>query len=310
MNHTRHRFWLVPALVLGLLVCGQSPGNAAGMGMGFGGWSPPPPAPDLVVTPGPIKAPMRIAPGSNGVFFVSDYLGKKIVSFNRATPDKPETAMLVNGHPLGIVFTKKFLIVGNDSTGTIDVYHTVSKRKIKSFETEVPIQASDLAFDENDNALFVADSRNHEVKVFAMMGQLLRTFGLDAPLSDPKGIAIDPVARQVFVSDYGDPRVGISASINIFDYDGKLLKRFTGAFSRPQGIAVAGGRIYFVDAMLGQVVILDRGTGTRLAALGSFGVAPGSLLLPMDLVRDEATGKLFVTNYRMGRVDVFTPPNQ
>lgn len=308
MDRKRHHAWIVPILSMGILLSSQTSGNA-GMGMGFGGWKPTPPVADLIITPGPIKSPMRITPGNSGSFFVSDYQGKEIVSINRATPDKPQSVLPVEGHPLGLAYTKKFLIVGNDSTKTIDVYHTVNGKKIKSYEVDVPIQASDLAFDENENILFVADSRNHGVKVFTMMGHLLGVFGGDAPLSDPKGIAIDPDGRQVFVSDYGDPRVGIAASINIFDYDGRLIYRLTGAFSRPQGILIDAGRIYFVDAMLGQVLIYDRSTYAKIGTLGSFGVANGSLLLPMDLARDPATGKLFVTNNRMGRVDIFTPPN-
>ena len=305
MDRKRHYFGIVPMLTLGILLSFQASGNA----MGFGSWKPTPPAPDLIITPGPIKSPMRIAPGNAGTFFVSDYQRNEIVRINRATPDQPESILSIEGHPLGLVYTKKFLIVGNDSTKTIDVYHTVNGKKLKSYKTEGPIQASDLAFDEKENLLFVADSRNHEVKVFAMMGRLLRTFGGDAPLSDPKGIAIDPVARQVFVSDYGDSRVGIAASINVFDYDGRLIYRLTGAFSRPQGLLVDAGRIYFVDAMLGQVLIFSRSTYAKIGTLGSFGTAAGSLLLPMDLARDPATGKLFVTNNRMGRVAVFTPPN-
>lgn len=306
MNRIRHCFWLVPVLIMSLLLSSPSVGNSAGMGTGFGSWKP---TPDMIITPGPIRSPMRIVAGNAGTFFVSDYQGNQIVSISRGTPDKPEPIMAIEGHPLGLAYTKKFLIVGNDSTKTIEVYHTVNGKKIKSFESEMPIQASDLAFDENENILFVADSRNHEVKVFTMMGHLLRTFGGDAPLSDPKGIAIDPVARQVFVSDYGDSRVGIAASINIFDYDGRLIHRLSGAFSRPQGILIEPGRIYFVDAMLGQVLIYDRSTYAKVGTLGSFGVASGSLLLPMDLARDPATGKLFVTNNRMGRVDVFIAPN-
>lgn len=308
MERRRQRFPKITALMVGVLLSMQASGNA-GMGMGWG-WKPaPPPEPDLIVTPGPIKSPMRITTGANGAFFVSDYQAREIVSIHRTAPDKPEPVLAIEGHPLGVVSAKKFLIVGNDSTRTIDVYHTVNGKKIKSYDIEGPVQASDLAFDETENILFVADSFNHEVKVFTMMGHLLRVFGGEAPLADPKGIAIDPDSRQVFVSDYGDPKVGIAASINIFDYDGRLLHRLTGAFSRPQGIVVDSGRIYFVDAMLGQVLIFNRSTYAKIGTLGSFGTAPGSLLLPMDLACDPVTGKLFVTNYRMGRVGVFTPPN-
>ena len=145
MDRNRHGVWLVSMLAMCLLLSLRVSSHA-GMGMSFGGWTPPPPpAPELIITPGPIASPMRIAAAPNGVFFISNYQGQEIVSINRGTPDTPESVIMIEGYPLGLVYTKKFLIVGNDSTKTIDVYHTITGKKIKSFATEEPIQASDLA---------------------------------------------------------------------------------------------------------------------------------------------------------------------
>lgn len=309
MKMARGGFGFRSVLALAALLLWQGLAAAAGMGMGSFG-KPAATTPDLVITPGPIKSPLRIVAAGNGFFYVSDYQGQQVVRIARNAPDRPEPFLPIDGQPLGVEATKKFLFVGNDSSGTIDLYQTVSGHKIKSFASDTPMQASDLAYDAAEGLLFVADSRNRDVKVFSMLGRPVAAFGSSAPLAAPKGIAIDPVARQVFVTDYGDSRVGIAASINIFDYEGRLLKRITGAFARPQGIAVDGGRICLVDAMLGQVLVYDRTTYQKTATLGSFGTAAGSLLLPMDLALDSVTGNLFVTNNRMGRVDVFALPKQ
>lgn len=272
---------------------------------------PPPapvPTPDLVITPGPMKSPMRIASSGPGRFVASDYQGDTVYEINAATPDKPVALFKMKGHPLAVETDGKLLLVGNDSVGAVEIYRRDGK-KLKTFMSGGEIQPSDIVYDSRRRLIFVADSLNHEVKVFSRGGDLITAFGSAAPLSDPKGLAIDTRTQQVFVSDYGDPRVGVAASINIFDYKGKLIRQITGSFSRPQGIAVDSRNIYVVDAMLGQILVFDRVSYAAKSSLGSYGVAAGQLLLPMDLTRDPATGKLFVTNNRMGRVAPFAPPS-
>lgn len=293
---------LLPALIL--LPAAAPPELSAAMGMG----GTTPPAADLVITPGPMKAPMRIAASGPGKFVASDYQGKTVYEVSAAAPDQPVALFTMDGRPLAVAADGRLLLVGNDSAGAVELYRR-DGRLLKRFTAGGEIQPSDIAFDPRRRLVFVADSRNREVKVFSRAGHLVAAFGSTAPLSDPKGLAIDPVTQQVFVSDYGDPRVGVSASINVFDYKGRLLQRITGSFSRPQGIVLDPRNLYVVDAMLGQILIFDRATYAAKGTLGGFGVDAGQLLLPMDVARDAATGTLFVTNSRMGRVAPFTPPN-
>ena len=77
-------------------------------------------------------------------------------------------------------------------------------------------------------------------------------------------------------------------------------------FSRPQGLAVDGkGRIYVVDALSAEVLVLDRETGATLNTIGTFGSNPGQLLLPLDIVVGQ-TGDVLVTSYRTGKIERFT----
>lgn len=300
---------VLPFLVL-ILVLGFSI-DALSFTIPGGGWgNPEPNEVEQVITPGPMKSPMRITMRGVGKFLVSDYQGKRIYEVDAEQLEAPVEILALRNHPLAIEYTGRFIFVGNDNHGTIELYRERRVKKKKSVGRVIAseVQASDFAYDSRKRWVFVADSRNNEVKIYRNNGRFVDSFGLSAPLSDPKGIAVDRRRQQVFVTDYGDPKVGIDASVNVFDYSGRLLKRFTGNFGRPQGIAIGDNNIYFVDAILGQILVYDRSTYEPNGTIGTFGAAEGSLLLPMDLVLDENAGKIYVTNNRMGRIASFAIP--
>jgi DNA-binding beta-propeller fold protein YncE len=296
MKFVRRRLWLLMSILTAFLWVVPLESSALVIGGGGG---------DLIIKPGPMQSPMRIAAVSSDVLIATDYQARKIYRFSPTAPDQPIVMFETKGHPLSIEAVGNYLVVGNDSTGTIEVYRP-NGYKVKTFVANGPIQASDIAYDRQRRLVFVADSLNREIKVFDQLGsKQLRSFGTAGPLHDPKGISIDPATMQVFVTDYGDPAVGIAASLQVYTYQGQLLRRVTGSFSRPQGIAVKPGRIFMVDAMLGKVLIFDRGTYVQIATLGSYGVNEGELLLPMDVYFDSRTGRLLVTNNRQGKVSIF-----
>ena len=208
--------------------------TAIGMGMGgFGGFPSSDPEPneiEQVITPGPMKSPMRIALRGVGKFLVSDYQGKRIYEVDAEQLEAPVEILQMTGHPLAIESAGRYIFIGDDKKGTIELHRERNIRRNKSVGRIIAtgIQPSDFAYDNRKRWLFVADSRNKEIKIYRNSGRFVDSFGESAPLSDPKGIAIDRRRQKVFVTDYGDPRVGISASVNVFDYDGRLLKRFNG----------------------------------------------------------------------------------
>lgn len=292
-----------------LLLLLWSLGGGQAMAMGMGGFgSPDPTLAGPVIAPGPLTAPMRLTLAGGQRILATDYNAQVVVEVNPSRPDRPRRLFTVSGHPLGIAENGTAVFVGNDTTGTIDVFGRRG-RKVASIAVAEPMQASDLEFDRRRRQLFVVDGRNPRVRIFSvnrLHAREIFSFGGFGQLVAPKGLALDSRAREVYVSDYGDPAVGVSASIQVFDFSGRHLRTLTGPFSRPQGLVLAGGRLFLADALRGQVLVLDPASGDLLGTLGSYGTAPGQLLLPMDVAYDRFSRRLFVTNNRNGRITPLT----
>ncbi|MFQ5747758.1 MAG: NHL repeat-containing protein [Gemmatimonadota bacterium] len=208
------------------------------------------------------------------------------------------------------------LLVGNAETGTVDVYRAASGKWLRALGGPGAVNdPTDIAVDASAGTVFVLDGRGARVLVFDLAsGALVRTIsgpGLAASdLQAPTGIAFDPARGEILVSDYGDPAMSVPPAVKLFAPDGTYLTEISGKagmlgqrFSRPQGLAVdAAGRILLVDALAGEVQVLDRATGSLQATLGGFGSGPGQLWLPLD-VAIGLQGRIYVTNNRAGRVD-------
>jgi DNA-binding beta-propeller fold protein YncE len=118
--------------------------------------------------------------------------------------------------------------------------------------------------------LFVADQANHQVKVFDLQGNLLRSFG--------------------------------SAPDGWFGYEWK------GRFVRLQSLAIdATGRLHTLDSHMSIIQILDAATGAYINSYGSEGSAPGQLDLPLDIAISQY-GETAVANNKNQRVELLTPP--
>jgi DNA-binding beta-propeller fold protein YncE len=273
-------------------------------------WCPPATtgaaASDLIIAPGPMKSPMRIAAIASNLFVATDYQARKVYRIDPNALDHPVLMFETKGNPLAVETVGNYLVIGNDSTGTIELYRP-NGIKVRDFAASGPIQASDMVYDRQRRQLFVADSLNREIKVFDQLGsKLLRSFGTAGPLHDPKGLTLDPALQQVIVTDYGNPATGVAASIMIFGYDGRLLRRITGSFGRPQGVAVKPRHIFVADAVKGQILVFSRSSFAQTGTLGAYGVGPGELLLPMDVYFDPTTNRLLVTNNRQGKISLFS----
>jgi hypothetical protein len=144
-----------------------------------------------------------------------------------------------------------------------------------------------------DGDVYVADSGNDRISVFAGGGTFLRTFG-GGQLSEPKDVALDAEGRA-FVADTGNDR------IDVFSAAGGLLDEFgEGELEEPSGVAVDGSTVFVAD------------TGNKRVA--AFTTAGGALPTPIEQAspfspRDAivgADGNLYVADLGNERVDVFT----
>lgn len=262
---------------------------------------------------GAMESPLRMVATKKGKLLVSDSRDRMILLVDPATL-QAEQALAIDGKPLGVSLIGKRLIVGNATKRTIEVYDVRGGKLQRSFGAGVVEYPVDLAVDETLGLIFVVDGARREVKVFDTRGRLRGTIagpgaGASA-LQAPTGVGVDPLRREVYVSDYGYP--SDHAAIKIFDYDGNFVDEISGAgscgmlgcsggFSRPQGLTADGqGKIYLADALLAQVLVYDRETLEQLEVLGG---RDQGLRLPLDVAVIGVD--LYVTSNRTGTVEVF-----
>jgi DNA-binding beta-propeller fold protein YncE len=279
-------------------------------------WAPPP------MEGQPLEAPVRLTLTPWGDALVSDYGSERVVHLARDGGGPAGAGgFTIRGKPSGLAWAGGLLFVGNDSSGSVEIHRLHRNGRWQPHgrlgrRGGLP-WPTDLAADEIHRLIFVLSSGARRVEVFNFQGEALGTLaaaeGETATLVHPTALTADPAAREVYVSDYGDPRVGIFPAVHIFGYDGTRRGEISGetaqpgfAFSRPQGLAADGaGRLFLVDALLGQVLVFDRASGLGITALGSYGSGPGQLLLPLDVALDPATGDVLVTDNRNARLVIF-----
>ena len=264
--------------------------------------------------PASLVSPLRlaVAPGARAIL-ASDPQSDLVVELDAASLT-PLGAARPRGKPLAVGMAGGRVFVGNATTRTIDVLHR-NGRRAYSFGRDAVGYPSDLDVDANRGLLFVVDGLARDVKVFTLDGSLLRAMGGGGTFQAPIAIAVDTARREVLVSDYGNPDGGVAAAVKIHAYDGRYLTEISGrgrcgslgcsgGFSRPQGLTVAGGRVFLADGLLAAVLVFDRATLSPVGTLGGRSLGPPYLRLPTDVVVGRH-GDLFVASSLTGRVEVF-----
>jgi DNA-binding beta-propeller fold protein YncE len=288
-----------------------------------------------------LVGPVRLSESPMGLL-VGDYVGFSVVILNPETLAVSDTVP-VTSKPLSVAWGNDRIYVGDEKTGFIEVYEKVrvkntntkvSGEKKKKYEwvqvsanlTSSPLpQPSDIAVDENSGLLFIASKINKMVSVFDPSGTLLRTIGgpdSDAPLERPQGLTLDRAGQRIFVSDDSvDMCSGwfscALGAVVVYDYDGNLLGAIVSddqpdefKFGRAQGLTLdLAGRIYLVDSFRSEVLVFEEtatNSWTAIGRIGTKGAGAKQLLLPMDVMVDALSSKIYVTSTMTARIEVFT----
>lgn len=144
----------------------------------------------------------------------------------------------------------------------------------------------------SDGDVYVADSGNDRISVFAGDGAFLRTFG-GGLLSEPNDVALDAEGRA-YVADTGNDR------IDVFSATGGLLDEFgEGELDEPGGVAVDGSTVYVADTGNERVAAFSAG-GAPLAP-----IEPVPPFPPRDVIVGD-DGDLYVADFANEQIDVFT----
>ncbi len=278
---------------------------------------PPGPAvPTFSGAGGAMKYPARLSRTESGWLLVSDVRRKAIL---RVDPDtlQADQSLRIRGTPLAVGMLGHELFVGVSDRHAIEIYSPTGRHLGYLAEPGQIGFPGDLAIDADAGLVLVIDGTAKHVKLYRAADRtLLGTIG-DGELVLPTGVAVDVLNRQVLVSDYGSESV--AAAVKVFSYAegsaGELVNTISGAgtcnfwgcrggFSRPRGLAVRNGLVYFADVIHGQVLIYDAVTQEQVGVLGSGDPAVNDLNIPSD-VEINAAGDVLVTSAKTGAVVAF-----
>ncbi|MDH3221806.1 MAG: NHL repeat-containing protein [Gammaproteobacteria bacterium] len=265
--------------------------------------------------PWTFHAPTRMALGVASSLLISDPERGRVVT--RDASGRITGSHTVAGKPVGIAVDGQGRIyLGDSDLGRVSVYsqnwESLYELGIGAGEFRLPAA---IAVHPDDGRVYVVDSETHQLRVFNGDGSAAFSFGGPGDGAGlfrfPAGIFLDAPAGELFVVDQ------LNFQVQVFDLQGVYLRCIGGTnaspgsvfgrnrpLNQPQGIWVdASGRVLISDAADGQVKVFDR-NGNALATIGAFGIGPGSLRIPMDLVVDEHR-RLFVASANNARLEVF-----
>lgn len=174
-----------------------------------------------------------------------------------------------------------------------------------------------IAIMDGSGDIYVADTENNRIQVFASDGEFLRSFQSygNYAMSQPQGVAVDP-ATGVFVADTGNHQV-----LHFTD-EGDLVARFgaygvaAGQFREPVDIRVwhypeppetGGGTIIFLcvtDRLNNRVQIFSQ-SGEHRLNVGNFGSYNGQFHIPHGAFPLPGEERLFVADAGNQRVQWF-----
>ncbi|NOZ02363.1 MAG: hypothetical protein GXP54_10805 [Deltaproteobacteria bacterium] len=249
-----------------------------------------------------LRYPVRIAAAQDGTIYVSDVESDSVLGYKDG-----RRVFELNGmeRPLAVAVRGSRLYVGSQGRGSVEIYDIPGKsfQGVLGSGQGVFAMPNDIAL-AADGTVYVADSRRDVVEVFGPDGARTATIsGRDdgeGRLRFPAAVAVDD--ENLFVADQGHHRIQVFDRSNrwVRDIGGPIPAQasnvvdFAGRFTRIQGIAIHGKRLYVLDSYHAHVQVLDR-NGQGLGFVGRRGDCADCLSLGTGLVLGM-NGKLLVTD--------------
>jgi DNA-binding beta-propeller fold protein YncE len=164
-----------------------------------------------------------------------------------------------------------------------------------------------VAYEPSSGRIFVADTGDHQIKVFDLQGKILDVWGErgkgPGEFNFPTYLAL--ADGKLYVADTINARIQVLSTVN-----GKHLASigklglYVGNMVRPKGVSVdTEGNIYVIESYYDHLLIYNS-HGEFLMSIGGVGTEPGKLHLPSGVWVD-ARNRVFVADTLNSRVSVF-----
>ena len=286
-------------------------------------------------TPEVLASPARVAAVNSGSsLVVTDFSENKFCQVDMDTL-AVTNCFAAMGKPSGIAYADYLggrYFVGNRSVRSVDIFDAQGNfLKHLGGKTGLFDLVNDLAVNEDDEFVYVLDSKSARIDVYDFEGNLFVSDFTSGGLERPSAIEYGKDGK-IYVSDFGDPGIPgtssldfeeVKPSIWVFDASGSLVDTLVGAtsggmgmpgvsiFSTPQGIYLdSTNNLFVVDALSGEVQVYDMNSASptymdQLKVIGSLGTGDGELYYPLDVYIDEPEKDVFITDNQNGRIVVF-----
>lgn len=295
------------------------------------------PPPETPSTPLPetlaLISPARIAEFDSGHLLVSDYESNYIYIVNKTTL-QPTAKIKVAGKSTGIAIADDKIFVGNRTLRSVDVFDLQGNLlyRLGSGKAEFQ-QINDVAVDTTRRVVYALDTKGKCIKRFNVDGSSAGTDIGVGVLQQPTALTVDPTTGNLLVSDFGNPGIPgvlsrdtqqVLPSVQIFNFSGIHIQTINGAtiatsgggmmggttslqttFSTPQGLYIDNNYLYLVDALSATIRVYNLTGPVLLKTFGVRGTGPDELFYPLDIVVDNITKDVFVTDNRNNRITAF-----
>lgn len=208
--------------------------------------------------------------------------------------------------PVGIVATSRAIYLSDSALRQVFVYDLRGRFRGALGKNELE-RPTGIAYDEESQRLYVADTTAHRIAVYGPNERLERSFGqrgtADGSFNYPTHLSLD---RQgyLYVVD------SLNHRVQRFDRDGRFVDKFghhgdgSGAFASPKGIGLdSRDHVYVVDALFDAVQVFDP-AGNLLLTVGRRGSEDGQFWLPSGLFID-GKDRIYVADSYNRRIQVF-----
>jgi len=160
-----------------------------------------------------------------------------------------------------------------------------------------------LAIDPFDNRIFVSDTRDHNIKVFNEMGELVDVMGKrgtkPGEFNGPTHLWF--ARGNLYVTDTFNTRVQIFSQTGDFKSQFGKRGRYVGNFVRPKGITTdSDGNIYVIESLHDRLLVYNA-NGDYLLPIGGTGSGIGEFYLPAGVWSDN-NDRIYIADMFNGRI--------
>ena len=237
-------------------------------------------------------------PGRQAVFVFDETAGEFLI-WNEDELNIPFKS------PVGIAIAENTILVTDSEQGVVYVF-TEQGQLIDTIGAEILLRPTGIAYDPLHKRVFVADTRDNNIKIFDLEGNLLDVLGY-------RGSNPGEFNHPTFLN-YRDDKLYVADSLNariqIFSEGDESIKiigergLYVGNLTRPKGIAVdSDGNVYVTESYYDHLLIFSP-TGELLMSIGGSGDLAGQFSQPTGVWVDSMD-RLYVSDMLNSRISLF-----